>query len=946
MSEQRNREEVINTQLALLISKLGVTADAETIHVHGKHRPDVLFQLRGLRVVIEGKFKDTPNAEQTVLEDARKRVRAGVAHIAAAAVYPDELRSARTTKLFDTLEDARLRYRIVTETFESESWFEGNPALLMEALRRAQESLTQDDIVDKTAKALSTHLESIAKLWIGQTGACDRLSKLLGLVIPKKEKPQPASERREAAAKVSALVLANAFIFQEQLALSDERADTLRKLKKSSDLIEATSEHWCWIWENINYATIFQLGERILDELPASPSTTEIVKSLLDAAQKICAEQAALRHDLMGRIYHRLLPHAKYLGTYYTSVSAATLLLKVALDLKWSNDFGSARELAGFKVADLACGTGTLLMAASQALTDGFIKARAESDRSIETQDLSVLHSTLMQNVIHGYDILPSAVHLTASTLALLAPEVAFRQMNLFVMPLGMDHGKARLGSVDFLAGDRIPTQFALDNTHLKTVQTGAAKSVDTIARIPKLDLCAMNPPFVSSRYGNRLFGSFPEDRPKLRKALSTQAKKIGIGATAGLGALFVPLADKHMKSGGRIAFVLPIALASGEAWGAVRKFIADRYHLEVVITSHDPSRTNFSENTDLSELLFVARKLNSGEKAGDTAYVTLSRNPTTIHEALDLAARLSTALQVDGSREKTSVTIRSSARVLGEITNLPAPKDDDNWTRAIFSQSLLTRVYCELDKNSRLAMPGASVQQSIPLCRLDALGGIGYDVRDITDAFEVDRTALQWTPYPGFWDHDAKRVVQIAQTSNAFLIARMEPLKGRKLKSATAVWAKAGKILLVSRLWPITHKVLATGFDTKVLGNTWWAFDDVNLSPKQRKALLLWINSTLGLLFYYGRRAITRSAWMQMKKPAWQSMPVLNVRNLNQEQSDVLAAAYALVSQEAFRPLAQLDSDPMRIQIDEALCKTLSLPSLTPIRELLVREPGLTGRK
>jgi hypothetical protein len=78
----------VNTQLAILISRLGVTADAETIHVHGKHRPDVLFQLRGLRVVIEGKFADHPNAEQIVVEDARKRVRSGIAHIAAAAVYP------------------------------------------------------------------------------------------------------------------------------------------------------------------------------------------------------------------------------------------------------------------------------------------------------------------------------------------------------------------------------------------------------------------------------------------------------------------------------------------------------------------------------------------------------------------------------------------------------------------------------------------------------------------------------------------------------------------------------------------------------------------------------------------------------------------------------------------------------------------------------------------
>ena len=56
MSLQRNREEVVNTQLAILISKLGVTADAETIHFHGQQRPDVLFQIRGLRAAIEGKL--------------------------------------------------------------------------------------------------------------------------------------------------------------------------------------------------------------------------------------------------------------------------------------------------------------------------------------------------------------------------------------------------------------------------------------------------------------------------------------------------------------------------------------------------------------------------------------------------------------------------------------------------------------------------------------------------------------------------------------------------------------------------------------------------------------------------------------------------------------------------------------------------------------------------
>jgi hypothetical protein len=159
MTQHRNREEAVNTQLAILVSRHGVTADGETIHVRGKHRPDVLFQMGGLRVVIEGKFEDHPSAGAVVLEDARKRVRSGIAHIAAAAVYPKELRSAPTTKILGVLEKSSLRYRIVAETHENDSWFEGTPSELMGALRRAQEALTKDDIVAKAAKALSLQLE-------------------------------------------------------------------------------------------------------------------------------------------------------------------------------------------------------------------------------------------------------------------------------------------------------------------------------------------------------------------------------------------------------------------------------------------------------------------------------------------------------------------------------------------------------------------------------------------------------------------------------------------------------------------------------------------------------------------------------------------------------------------------------------------------------------------
>ena len=41
----------------------------------------------------------------------------------------------------------------------------------------------------------------------------------------------------------------------------------------------------------------------------------------------------------------------------------------------------------------------------------------------------------------------------------------------------------------------------------------------------------------------------------------------------------------------------------------------------------------------------------------------------------------------------------------------------------------------------------------------------------------------------------------------------------------------------------------------------------------------------------------------------------------------------------------ARLNHDPARHAIDEALSAALGLPDLGPLREMLAREPGLTGK-
>jgi hypothetical protein len=109
---------------------------------------------------------------------------------------------------------------------------------------------------------------------------------------------------------------------------------------------------------------------------------------------------------------------------------------------------------------------------------------------------------------------------------------------------------------------------------------------------------------------------------------------------------------------------------------------------------------------------------------------------------------------------------------------------------------------------------------------------------------------------------------------------------------------------------------------------------------------MLLWINSSLSILLLFGRRVITQGAWVHMKQPAWQAMPVLDVRSLKAKQLKVLAASYDKLSTEDLLPLAQLNVDPVRSKIDDALTTALDLSGVGPIRELLAREPGLTAQE
>src|SRR5207244_2738061 len=106
---------------------------------------------------------------------------------------------------------------------------------------------------------------------------------------------------------------------------------------------------------------------------------------------------------------------------------------------------------------------------------------------------------------------LPSAIHLTASTLSLLAPEVLFKQLHLYSMPLSVTNDKAYLGSLEFLEHRRAATQFSLfeeQTTRTEARRYTQAGLAGAPAEVPDTDLFLMNPPFTRSVGDNLLFGN------------------------------------------------------------------------------------------------------------------------------------------------------------------------------------------------------------------------------------------------------------------------------------------------------------------------------------------------------------------------------------------------------------------------------------------------------
>ena len=504
MPPTHDQEELLNGKLAELLVGQGLDARAE--RRESGRRMDVVVDVGGARVVLEAEAGFSAAKQREAVKDADARLKQGLTTVVFAVCYPD----GATT---DTLAQAKPIWAVRTraELRRAARWSEpGGVAELAEAVRQAGGAVGD---ADGAAQILSEALDA----------AVQRLSTPARIALAQAmDLPQTKAGAREdgyfTAAKRAMLVVATAMLFHHRL---QEHLPPLRPSGYEGDwpplnpaqcaaepesTIGSLLEAWRAILA-VDYRPVFETARVALMALSQTPDIAQAVFTLAGEVGKIAGLVHGLRHDLLGRIFHRVLDTARYDGSFYTSTPAAVLLAALAIreeDCDWSDPNAVER----LRICDPACGTGTLLMAAAERIRD--LRQRAGP---IDADDEEVLALSLVENVLWGYDINLTATHMAASTLGMLSPSTKFGRMNVHRTLLGVYEGTPYLGSLEFLSGQ--PRLAAWPSISQQVDDDPGAEQPE---QPPAMDLVIMNPPFTRNSLRHDQFSSDDELAIKARE--------------------------------------------------------------------------------------------------------------------------------------------------------------------------------------------------------------------------------------------------------------------------------------------------------------------------------------------------------------------------------------------------------------------------------------------
>ncbi len=917
-------------------------------------------------VVVEAEYEAVGTAEADAAARLGLRVVNEIHPIEAAIAlrYPDTVRFA--DNLRDALTCARLSYAVLYQDgsrFPESGWLEGSVADLADLIRLVS---VPQDAVDRAANAMEQGIERAAAILNHMAEQRPNITPVIARLLGLSDVPQT---RRMASA-----IIANAMVFHQRIAGMHDAVKPLRLVCGPN--VANPQDETLAAWEDIlgiNYWAIFAIAKDILEQLPPRDAAL-VLSQLYDTAQEIESADVAHAHDLTGQIFQRLISDRKYLATFYTLPASAALLARLAVSKLSSNpsfrrkpessgpnqggfDWSDADAIARLRVADFACGTGALLSAVYEQIAAHHERAGG---------DPAELHTPMMEEVLFGCDVMPSAIHITGSTLSGIQPNAQFGQSRLYTLPYGRQQdGSVRIGSLELLQSSTALTLFNTSDPALRTGSVGEETAAQIIADVPDagFDMVIMNPPFTSNTAKENIhigtfapafaaFGSSDQDQRDMAKQLSRLREGTCYHGHAGMASAFAALAHRKLKSGGILALVLPLTASAASSWQSFRQMMTQDYTDMIVLSiAANGKDMSFSSDTGMAECLIVARKRSAETTDKRIHFTSLLHRPPGFAQAATVVQSMSTVDGIRGIEDGPygGATLMIGDNVIGEMITAPAPANGAVWNGVRLQDYALAQTAYALSQ-SRLWLPASQHPLELKMTRLDDLATLGlYDLDIIGRPPQGPFTKLPHSPtatYPALWNHNAKKETRLVCEPDSQLQVR----QGMETKAAN-VWATASRSHL-NREFTFGSQALAVAFtEQETIGGSAWpnvAFTDKRFDY----AFAIWGNSTLGLLSHWWHASRQQSSKARMAIRSADSLPMLDLRTLSDAQLATAESIFDEFRDQELQPAYLADADPNRARLDRrVMCDLLGFDEgiYTAVRRLAAKwcaEPSVHGGK
>ena len=923
--------------------------------IKGK-RPDILIDHPdGPPVVIECSFDD-----RDADGDARGRLgleytKTGTRlHAAIAVAIPPDIRPMRRSEVERALgEGAVLHYALHQvggsqhRRFPTRGFLTGT---VHDLLHLALSEALPKERVEGIGEAVSDRIHQSASV-LRSAIPGDRLDGIIKVV-------QPRSPMR--GLKTVSLLWLDALLVQQQLYLRS--ADGVFGIRFSNPVgpIEQLT-----IWRAIlrrNWRAIYKPAIHALESVTNLDvqATHRALCLLVDAVGQIQMGRLGSRINVGAELFPRISDDRKQAAAFYTQPGTAELLATLTLreDMRSECEWRDSDIFKSMRIADMACGTGTLLRSSYRRVLHLHEKHGGSSSDQI--------HRDAMEHGLIGLDISPIAAHLTSSSLAAIGSGEPYGETSIGWVAVGgppvvSKRKKSwRTGSLEYLQKSALTDLFGLAFGKFKGQKVEAMNHHSVKVEHESLDAVLMNPPYTRTKGGQSAFsvaGLTPIERNGCLSSWGSLIEDEPCGKPAGMAASFLCLARKKIKQGGRIGFVLPLSAASAESWRATRKMLVEDFTdiLAVTVASGRAlGRDALSADTNMEEMLIVATR-DDGVRRESTPVtcVTLNQPPTRIGEAREVGRGI---LELVGRMDRAAADADSLPLLLGD-----EPSGQSNIFRRTEGGAPWSHVglmNADLGKHVVRLLDGRIGRENL------SVGIVG-----IQDVFVVGPThdlighptggdgrgAFEMQPLNGpsdvigsdraLWRADwrAQRTLVVHPTHRGVVPdspatpedrARMRKLMGR---------------MFYSRNFRMTSQaLLVASTSSNVHGGRSWT--SLNVEDRRVvKAMALWANSIFGLIVHWsqGQRTHAGRATTQIK--AIKRMPCPDFGRLSNSAKDRVASDFDSLKGLSLLPACQAHRDLARMQIDDAVIRLMGLAgkvedATREMRFLWCHEPSVHG--